>query len=203
VNLDSGSHVSVHQGGLSTEVNWKLDNDYKFTSISAFRFWNFTPHNDDGLDVPITSMSARWRGTASSRKSCAWPRRKAAKWNRWLARITTTRTSTTSTSLQRPAGRQVQRHAERRLGQPDQHCRWPLARQQLCLFGQSIWHIDPKWDLTAGLRATYEDKRAYEVRYAPTGGALVTAPRWLRAMPATVLSIPAISRSTISVRPAC
>jgi iron complex outermembrane receptor protein len=38
VNLDSGSHVSVHQGGLSTEVNWKLDNDYKFTSISAFRF---------------------------------------------------------------------------------------------------------------------------------------------------------------------
>jgi iron complex outermembrane receptor protein len=52
VNLDSGSHV-MHQGGLSTEVNWKLDNDYKFTSISAAPLWNFTPHNDDGLDVPL------------------------------------------------------------------------------------------------------------------------------------------------------
>jgi iron complex outermembrane receptor protein len=46
-----------------------------------------------------------------------------------------------------------------------------LRVNSYALFGQSIWHIDPKWDLTAGLRATYEDKRAYEVRYAPTGGA--------------------------------
>jgi iron complex outermembrane receptor protein len=64
VNLDRGSHVDVHQGGVSGEVNWKLDNDYKFTSISAYRFWNFTPHNDDGLEVPVVlnvGASARHR----------------------------------------------------------------------------------------------------------------------------------------------
>jgi iron complex outermembrane receptor protein len=66
------------------------------------------------------------------------------------------------------------------------------AREQLCLFGQSTWHATPRWDLTAGVRATYEDKRARVVRYAPTGGAASSpAPRWLRATHATACSIPA------------
>jgi iron complex outermembrane receptor protein len=48
-----------------------------------------------------------------------------------------------------------------------------LRVNSYALFGQSIWHIDPKWDLTGGLRATYEDKLAQVTRDAP-GGAAVT-----------------------------
>jgi iron complex outermembrane receptor protein len=175
VNLDNGSHVSVHQGGLSAEASWKLDNDYKFTSISAYRFWDFTPRNDDGLDVPVTLN---------------------------VGALTRHRQFTQELRLATPQGRAVESVAgayyyyqnldntnftyngpltDKFNGTPagawsnitslaDGH----LRVNSYALFGQSIWHIDPKWDLTGGLRATYEDKRAYEIRYAPTGGAVVT-----------------------------
>ncbi len=52
VNFDSDQQVTVFQGGTSVEANWKLANDFTLTSISAYRWWDFTPRNDDGLDVP-------------------------------------------------------------------------------------------------------------------------------------------------------
>ena len=51
VNLDNDQHVTVHQGGTSVEANWTLPSDFTLTSISSYRFWNFTPANDDGLNV--------------------------------------------------------------------------------------------------------------------------------------------------------
>jgi iron complex outermembrane receptor protein len=175
VNLDSGSHVSVHQGGLSTEVNWKLDNDYKFTSISAFRFWNFTPRNDDGLDVPVTLNV----GALARHRQFTQELRLATPQGRTVESVVGAyyyyqNLDNTNFTYNGPL-------ADKFNGTPggawsnltsfaDGH----LRVNSYALFGQSIWHIDPKWDLTAGLRATYEDKRAYEVRYAPTGGATVT-----------------------------
>ncbi|MQA21962.1 TonB-dependent receptor [Rugamonas rivuli] len=173
VNLDSGSHVDVHQGGVSGEVNWKLDNDYKFTSISAYRFWNFTPHNDDGLDVPITLNVG-----ASARH----------------------RQFTQEVRLATPLGRPVESvlgayYYYQNLDNVNFTYNGPLADKfnatpagawsnvtsignghlrvnSYALFGQSIWHIDPKWDLTGGLRATYEDKIAQVTRDAPIGPAV-------------------------------
>jgi len=175
VNLDAGSHVSVHQGGLSAEANWKLDNDYKFTSISAFRFWDFTPRNDDGLDVPVVLN---------------------------VGALTRHRQFTQELRLATPQGKEVESvvgayYYYQNLDNTNFTYNGPLADKfngtpagawsnltsladghlrvnSYALFGQSIWHIDPQWDLTGGLRATYEDKRAYEIRYAPTGGAAVT-----------------------------
>ncbi len=37
----------VEQGGGSAEANWTLDSGKKLTSISAYRFWHFTPTNSD------------------------------------------------------------------------------------------------------------------------------------------------------------
>ncbi|RFP15197.1 TonB-dependent receptor [Duganella sp. BJB488] len=173
VNLDSGSHVDVHQGGLSGEVNWKLDNDYKFTSISAYRFWNFTPHNDDGLDVPVTLNVG-----ASARH----------------------RQFTQELRLATPLGRPVESvfgayYYYQNLDNVNFTYNGPLADKfnatpagawsnvtsignghlrvnSYALFGQSIWHIDPRWDLTGGLRATYEDKLAQVTRDAPIGPAV-------------------------------
>ncbi|HEX5342766.1 MAG TPA: TonB-dependent receptor [Duganella sp.] len=177
VNLDSGSHVSVHQGGLSTEVNLKLDNDYKFTSISAFRFWNFTPRNDDGLDVPVTLNV----GALARHRQFTQELRLATPQGREVESVVGAyyyyqNIDNTNFTYNGPL-------ADKFNGTPsgawsnltslaDGH----LRVNSYALFGQAIWHIDPKWDLTAGLRATYEDKRAYEVRYAPTGGAAVSGP---------------------------
>jgi iron complex outermembrane receptor protein len=51
VNIDGRQHVSVHQGGSSVEANWNLAGDFTLTSISAYRYWHFTPANDDQLNV--------------------------------------------------------------------------------------------------------------------------------------------------------
>ena len=53
VNFDADQQVTVFQGGTSVEANWTLPNDFTLTSITAYRWWDFTPRNDDGLDVPV------------------------------------------------------------------------------------------------------------------------------------------------------
>lgn len=44
----------MFQGGTSLEANWTLPSDFTLTSVSAYRWWNFTPRNDDGLNVPAS-----------------------------------------------------------------------------------------------------------------------------------------------------
>ncbi|WP_151891850.1 TonB-dependent receptor, partial [Pseudomonas aeruginosa] len=51
VNINGRQHVSVHQGGSSLEANWNLAGGYRLTSISAYRYWHFTPANDEQLNV--------------------------------------------------------------------------------------------------------------------------------------------------------
>ncbi|MEB0150917.1 TonB-dependent receptor, partial [Pseudomonas sp. CCC2.2] len=54
VNLDNQQSVTVFQGGTSLEANSTLPSDYTLTSIPTYRWWDFTPRNDDGLDVAAT-----------------------------------------------------------------------------------------------------------------------------------------------------
>ena len=64
VNLDADQSVKVFQGGTSLEANWTLPSDYTLTSISAYRWWDFTPRNDDELNVDVmhnVGQSARNR----------------------------------------------------------------------------------------------------------------------------------------------
>ena len=177
VNLDSGSHVSVHQGGLSAEANYKLDNNYKFTAISAFRFWNFTPRNDDGLDQPVTlNVGALTRHRQFTQElRLATPQGGAVE-SVLGAYYYYQNLDNTSFTYNGPLADQFNATPAGAWSNLTSLADGHLRVNSYALFGQSIWHIDPKWDLTAGLRATYEDKRAYEIRYAPTGGATVSGP---------------------------
>lgn len=175
VNLDSGSHVSVHQGGLSAEANYKLGNDYKFTAISAFRFWNFTPRNDDGLDVPVmlnVGALARHRQFTQEFR-LATPQGREVE-SVFGAYYFYQNLDNTNFSYNGPLADRFNATPAGAWSSVNSLADGHLRVNSYALFGQSIWHINPKWDLTAGLRATYEDKRAYEIRYAPTGGATVT-----------------------------
>lgn len=175
VNLDSGSHVSVHQGGLSAEANYKLDNDYKFTAISAFRFWNFTPRNDDGLDKPVTLNI----GALARHRQFTQELRLATPQGREVESVVGAyyyyqNLDNTNFSVNGSLADQFNGTPNGAWNNVSSLADGHLRVNSYALFGQSIWHINPQWDLTAGLRATYEDKHAYEIRYAPTGGATVT-----------------------------
>ncbi|MES2262408.1 MAG: TonB-dependent receptor [Pseudomonadota bacterium] len=175
VNLDAGSHVSVHQGGLSAEANWNFAGDAKLTSISAYRFWNFTPRNDDGLNVPVTLNV----GASARHKQFTQELRWATPSGKPLESVFgayyyyqelgnnnfTVNGPLADIYNSTPTGAWANISSEA----PGQ-----LRVNSYALFGQSTWHATDKLDLTAGLRGTYEDKQARVQRYAPVGGAAVT-----------------------------
>ncbi|HEX4507121.1 MAG TPA: TonB-dependent receptor [Alphaproteobacteria bacterium] len=52
-NINDPQTVSVQQGGATLQGNWDLG-DYKLTSITGYRFWRFSPHNDaDGTNLTL------------------------------------------------------------------------------------------------------------------------------------------------------
>jgi iron complex outermembrane receptor protein len=51
------------------------------------------------------------------------------------------------------------------------HAYSDISNQAYALFFQGTWHLDPTWNLTAGVRETYESASGVLTRVAPTGGA--------------------------------
>lgn len=175
VNLDNDQHVTVHQGGTSLEANWSLPSDFTLTSISSYRWWNFTPRNDDGLNVPASYnagvsvedkqysqefrlaspkgeffdyvLGAYYFGNDLDNKSFANYGPQADIWNGT------------------PAGA---------LANVDSVGKGHIQTDSFALFAQGTWHLTPRLDFTAGVRGTYEEKNASVTRAAPVGGAAVT-----------------------------
>ena len=175
VNLDNDQHVTVHQGGTSVEANWTLPSDFTLTSVSSYRFWNFTPRNDDGLNVPATYnagvsvedkqysqefrlaspkgeffdyvLGAYYFGSDLDNKSFAYYGPQADIWNGT------------------PRGA---------LANVNTVGRGHIKTDSFALFAQGTWHLTPRLDFTAGVRGTYEEKNAWVNRDAPVGGAAVT-----------------------------
>jgi len=54
---NSSVFIKMEQGGVSLQADWDLGG-YTLTSISAYRFWNWTPSND----VDLTSLSITTQG---------------------------------------------------------------------------------------------------------------------------------------------
>ena len=175
VNLDNDQHVTVHQGGTSLEANWSFPSDFTLTSISSYRWWNFTPRNDDGLNVPASYnagvsvedkqysqefrlaspkgeffdyvLGAYYFGNDLDNKSFANYGPQADIWNGT------------------PAGA---------LANVDSVGKGHIKTDSFALFAQGTWHLTPRLDFTAGVRGTYEEKNASVTRAAPVGGAAVT-----------------------------
>lgn len=174
VNLDNDQHVTVHQGGTSVEANWTLPSDFTLTSISSYRFWNFTPANDDGLNVAATYnagvsvedkqysqefrlaspkgeffdyvVGAYYFGSDLDNKSFAYYGPQADIWNG------------TPRGALANVGSVGNGH---------------IKTDSFALFAQGTWHLTERLDFTAGVRGTYEEKNAWVTRDAPVGGATV------------------------------
>lgn len=174
VNLDNDQHVTVFQGGTSLEANWTLPSDFTLTSVSSYRWWNFTPRNDDGLNVPasynagVSVQDKQWSqefrlasptggffdyvlgayyfGSDLDNKSFAYYGPKADIWNGTPAGALSNVTSIGNGHIQ---------------------------TNSFALFAQGTWHLTERLDFTAGLRGTYEEKSAWVTRNAPVGGVAV------------------------------
>ncbi|MBD9676355.1 TonB-dependent receptor [Pseudomonas sp. PDM18] len=176
VNINSRQHVSVHQGGSSVEANWNLNGGYKLTSISAYRYWHFTPANDEQLNVSAINNT----GVEVHDRQFSQEIRLASPTGGFFDYVLGAyafnqnlgnKTFTDYGPLADPYLLGANLNA---LNNTYSKANGKIETDSFALFAQGTWHLTDKLDFTAGLRGTYEEKDAKVERFAPIGGAPVS-----------------------------
>ncbi|KPM67151.1 TonB-dependent receptor [Pseudomonas putida] len=175
VNFDADQQVTVFQGGTSVEANWTLPNDFTLTSITAYRWWDFTPRNDDGLNVPVfynAGVSVRDK-QYSQEIRLASPTGGAFDYvlGAYYFKQDLDNKSFTYYGPQADVWNLTPAGA---LNNVDTIGNGHIDTDSYALFAQGTWHVTDRLDFTAGIRGTYEEKSAWVTRDAPSGGAAVT-----------------------------
>ncbi|WP_083237489.1 TonB-dependent receptor [Burkholderia singularis] len=177
VNLDSRQHVSVHQGGVSAEVNYTLPGGHTLTSISAARFWNFEPANDDNLNRPVIYNT----GVAVNDHQLSQELRFASPTGGRIDYVLGAyyfhqRLSNNTFAFYGPfADAMILGNHSGALANTASSAPATMTTDSFALFAQGTWHATPRADVTAGIRGTYETKAASVTRNAPVGGAPLPA----------------------------
>lgn len=175
VNLNSEQHVTVFQGGTSLEANWTLPSDFTLTSVSSYRWWDFTPRNDDGLNV-----SAAYNAGVSVRdKQWSQEFRLASPTGGFFDYVLGAYYF--GSDLDNKTVTEYGPQADIWYGTPTGALAnvnsvgyGHIETDSFALFAQGTWHLTERLDFTAGVRGTYEEKYAWVNRDAPEGGATVT-----------------------------
>jgi iron complex outermembrane receptor protein len=175
VNLDADQNVTVFQGGTSLEANWTLSSDYTLTSISAYRWWDFTPRNDDELNVDVmdnVGQSARDKQYSQEIRLASpvgehfdyvlgayyFRQEMSNKVFTDYGPLADTWNGTPQGALNNVIS----------VGHGD------VDTDSFATFAQGTWHLTPTLDFSLGARGTYERKLAQVTRNAPLGGAGVS-----------------------------
>lgn len=176
-NIDETPRIEVEQGGLSAEANWLLDSGFRLTSITAGRFWNYDPVATDELNVKVLDNGVTVRNRQLSQElRLASPAGGRFDYvvgafymqQRLRNRLSLSFGPAADIFLQgAPTGLLASVRSENP-GQQD--------TSSYALFGQGTWHVNDRFDLSAGLRASYELKEARVTRDSPVGGSALLAP---------------------------
>ncbi|EMN3326987.1 TonB-dependent receptor [Pseudomonas aeruginosa] len=175
VNINGRQHVSVHQGGSSLEANWILAGGYRLTSISAYRYWHFTPANDEQLNVSAindTGVEVHDR-QFSQEIRLASPTGGAFDYVVGAYAFRQNLGNKTFTSYGPLADLYLLGANLGALNDTYSKANGKIETDSFALFAQGTWHLTERLDFTAGLRGTYEEKNAKVERFAPLGGAAV------------------------------
>ncbi|WP_070344807.1 TonB-dependent receptor [Pseudomonas aeruginosa] len=175
VNINGRQHVSVHQGGSSLEANWNLAGGYRLTSISAYRYWHFTPANDEQLNVSAindTGVEVHDR-QFSQEIRLASPAGGAFDYVVGAYAFRQNLGNKTFTSYGPLADLYLLGANLGALNDTYSKANGKIETDSFALFAQGTWHLTERLDFTAGLRGTYEEKNAKVERFAPLGGAAV------------------------------
>lgn len=171
---DVGSPVYYHMetGGASIQADYDLSG-YTITSISAVRYWNWYPHNDaDNTALPIYTASAvtDYQRQVSQELRLTSPLGQIVDYTGGLyyfyqsindqsygsfgpdagAFLAGTAPSTAAAQIYAAA---TNGFAAVSNGVYDTN--------SIAGYGQATWHVAPKFDITTGLRYTYEIKDGY------------------------------------------
>ncbi|MBI8307048.1 TonB-dependent receptor [Pseudomonas aeruginosa] len=163
VNINGRQHVSVHQGG------------YRLTSISAYRYWHFTPANDEQLNVSAindTGVEVHDR-QFSQEIRLASPTGGAFDYVVGAYAFRQNLGNKTFTSYGPLADLYLLGANLGALNDTYSKANGKIETDSFALFAQGTWHLTERLDFTAGLRGTYEEKNAKVERFAPLGGAAV------------------------------
>lgn len=156
VDFNDEQQSKVNQNALSTELNWSLANGFKLTSITAWRDWHFKPKND----LDFSSLESLTGGFQIDQNQFSQEIRLA---------------SPVSDTLDYVLGafyyyQDIDSHNAYQAGKDalaltlaypnDAYLsgQGKAKINSLAVFGQSTWHVTPKFDLTTGLRFTSERK---------------------------------------------
>ena len=182
VNVNSQQQMKIRQGGLSAEANWLLDGGHTITSITAGRSWSSHPKTDadlsnvaliydQGYDVDNRQLSQELR--------LASPKGGAMDYVGGLFFFT----QSINNHLFISTGPNYTPFYLGTNALPYTNSFSNVSSQSYgsgttnsyALFGQSVWHVSPALNLTAGLRGTFEQKWAQTYRTAPVGGTALTS----------------------------
>ncbi|QEI09180.1 TonB-dependent receptor [Pigmentiphaga aceris] len=178
VNLDGRQHVSVNQGGLSAEANWRLPSGFRFTSITAGRMWDYTPANDDNINIPVIrnngfdvqhrQFSQEFRLSSPAGREVDYVLGAYYYHQRMRNQLINDFGPAADAALSGVPSGLLANVSSRSFG--------ALDTDSYALFSQATWHATSRLDFSAGARATYEDKQASVWRASPVGGAPQLAP---------------------------
>lgn len=177
-NIDSAQGINVFQGGTSLEANWKLAGGYNLTSVSAYRYWHFLPHNDSDLsDQPAildggTEVTTRQYSQELRLASPVGERFDYVLGAYLYRQNTGNKNFTDYGPLADLYLTGVDRGIYNNVGT---QMNGKVNTDSYALFAQGNWHLTDRLTFTAGARATYEEKSARVHRFAPAGGASLTS----------------------------
>jgi iron complex outermembrane receptor protein len=200
-NFNSPQQSNDQQGGLSAEANWHFDSGATLTSVSAWRKWNFQPLNDgdasnadgiltSGFNVNDSQFSQEFRLASKAGGSFDYVAGLYG-FHQHLEneQFTEYGPNANYVALGSSTGP---------LNNVTSFAPGEITTDSVAAFGQTTWHIEPRLDLTAGLRGTQEEKYAEVTREAPIGATPAAASlASLRAWSSGQISVDNFAPSTL------
>ena len=189
VSIDQRQAIETTNVGTSLEANWNFAG-YSLTAISAWRRWEFLPSNDMDylpLDIQRTGGSNIWNRQLSQEIRIASPAQRRVDFVAGVflygQRLETatipgaTYGADAAKFFSQPAlilpayaleGLTSSTHAD-------------ANTDSDAIFGQMAWHMDGKWDLSAGARSNWDHKTAVVSRSRSGGSVLSPADHYFAA----------------------
>ncbi|MBD1597704.1 TonB-dependent receptor [Pseudomonas typographi] len=159
VNTDDENKAYVRQGGLSAEANWALANGFNLRSVSAYRYFGFQPNATDSLDIPL------YAGSGADVRDRVWSQDirldspKGALFDYALGATYWGENLDTFAHDHYAAGNQTTQYYGSTSNTGKYVQRWGKIDDSIfSLYAQGTWHLSDVWDVTAGVRDSYEKK---------------------------------------------
>jgi len=179
-DTNSPIHANQETGGISAEADWTVPGVI-LTSVSSWRFWNWWPANDSDytpLSVLTLSQNGDYQKQYSQefRIASTGSRRVDFVGGLYLFHEEIDAVGATQYGNAASAfllGSTVPSAAANGY---TLNFTGKYNTTSYAAFGQSVWHITSKWNLTTGLRYTYDDKHGTFDQIASGGASLAAYP---------------------------